>query len=105
MNIYESITQRIIKTLSEGVIPWRRTWQTRLPKSLTTKKEYRGINILLLGMAGFTSRYWVTFIEARRWGGAVRSGEKGVAVYFWHWRTEEEIQKLQEETGKESLRP
>ncbi|MGE3310911.1 MAG: ArdC-like ssDNA-binding domain-containing protein [Limisphaerales bacterium] len=64
MNIYETVTARILNQLDAGVVPWRKTWTTGLPKSLTTGKEYRGVNILILGTAPFSSRYWVTYREA-----------------------------------------
>ena len=105
MNIYEAVTERILKKMEQGVIPWRKTWTTGLPKSLTTGKEYRGMNIVLLGLAGFDSRYWVTFRETQRLGGYVRKGEKATPVYFWHWRTPEELEKLRQKTGKRDLAP
>src|SRR5277367_4588297 len=64
VNIYEHVTHRILSQLEAGQIPWRKTWASGLPKSLTTGKEYRGINILLLGTSGFASRYWVTYRQA-----------------------------------------
>ena len=105
MNIYTSVTERILKKLEEGVIPWRKTWSTGLPKSLSTGKEYRGMNILLLALTGFTSRYWVTYREVLRLGGHVRLGEKGTTVFFWHWRTAEDLQKLRQKTGRDNLAP
>lgn len=94
MNLYQTVTDRIVKQLEAGVIPWRQTWTTGSPKSLTTGKEYRGLNLLVLGAAGFTSRYWVTYREALRLGGHVRRGERASPVVYWKWRTEEEIQEL-----------
>ena len=76
MNLYEQVTDRILKKLEEGVIPWRKAWVSAMPKSLTTGKEYRGINILLLGLTGFSSRYWVTFRQAQKLGGRIRTGSK-----------------------------
>lgn len=105
MNIYETVTERILTKLEQGVIPWRKTWTSGLPKSLASGKEYRGMNILLLGTAGFTSRYWITFREALRLGGHVRLGEKGTTVFFWHWRTAEDLEKLRQKTGRENLAP
>ena len=105
MNIYAETTQRILKKLDEGVIPWRKTWASGLPASLSTGREYRGINILILSTAGYASRYWVTFREALRLGGNVRKGEKGTPVIYWHWRTPEELAKLQERSGKADLAP
>ena len=105
MNIYEETTQRILKQLDEGVIPWRKTWASGLPASLSTGREYRGINILILSTAGYSSRYWVTFREALRLGGNVRKGEKATPIIYWHWRTPEELAKLQERSGKADLAP
>ena len=63
------------------------------------------MNILLLGVAGFKSRYWVTYREAQRLGGYVRKGEKATPVYFWHWRTPEDMEKLRAKTGKDRFAP
>ncbi len=105
MNIYEETTTRILKQLEEGVIPWRKTWACGLPASLRTGREYRGINILILSAAVFSSRYWVTFREALRLGGNVRKGQKATQIIYWHWRTPEELAKLQEQSGKADLAP
>lgn len=67
---------------------------------MTTGKEYRGINILLLGMVTHTSRYWITYREAERQGGHVRKGERSTPVVFWKWRTPEEIQKQRKRQGR-----
>ena len=74
--IYEAVTKRVLGQLAAGVVPWHKTWETGLPKSLITGKEYRGINILVLGMAPFKSRYWTTFREVTRLGGHVRKSER-----------------------------
>jgi len=105
MTIYESITNRILKQLENGVIPWRKTWSTGLPKSLTTGKEYRGVNLLVLGCAQYTSRYWITYREALRLGGYVRKGEHATPVIYWKWRTPAELERLQQKTGKDNLAP
>ena len=105
MNIYETITNRILSQLEHGQIPWRKTWTTGLPKSLTTGKEYRGVNILVLGTAEHISRYWVSYREALRLGGHVRKGERATPVVYWKWRTPAELAKIQEKTGRDSLAP
>ena len=99
MNVYELVTSRIIERLEAGVIPWHKCWTSGPAKSLTTGKEYRGINSVLLGMREYSSRYWVTFRQAQKLGGNVKKGEKATPVVFWHWRTPEEMAKLQA-TGK-----
>lgn len=53
MNIYQTVTERIIKSLQQGVIPWRKPWRVAgHPKNFITCKSYRGINILLLAKSG-----------------------------------------------------
>lgn len=105
MNIYETFTNRILNQLEAGQIPWRKTWRAGLPRSLTTKREYRGINVLVLGTAKGTSRYWVTYREALRLGGHVRKGEKASPVVYWKWRTPEELKRLAEQTGRDDIAP
>ena len=105
MNLYETVTARILNQLAAGQVPWRKTWKTGLPKSLSTGREYRGVNILVLGSAEYTSRYWMTFREAQRQGGHVRKGERATPVIYWKWRTPEEIAQRAEQTGKEDVAP
>jgi antirestriction protein ArdC len=101
MNIYTTITERILAQLDAGVAPWRKTWASGLPKSLVTGREYRGLNLLVLGLAEYSSRYWVTYREALRLGGHVRKGERATPVIYWKWRTPEELERRRQETGKE----
>lgn len=76
------------------MIPWRKTWVSGLPCSYATGKEYRGINIILLGLREHTSRYWISYKQASKLKGFVKRGEKGMPVVYWHWRDEEEKRKL-----------
>jgi antirestriction factor ArdC-like protein len=47
----------------------------RVPKA-SRRKEYRGLNSLLLGMREYSSRYWVAYKQAQKSGGNVEKGEK-----------------------------
>ena len=49
MNVYEIVTDKIIKQLESGVAPWRKPWRTELPVNLISQKAYRGLNVFLLG--------------------------------------------------------
>lgn len=80
MNVYEIVTERIIKRLEAGVIPWRRPWNalTGMPVSWTTKKPYRGINCLLLEPGEY-----LTFHQVQECGGKIKKGEKAnIAVFY-----------------------
>ena len=94
MEIYELITERIVSELEKGSVPWRKTWTTGAPKSLTTGREYRGINYFLLRATAYSSRYWMTYKQAAKLGGQVRRGEKATPVVYWKWRTPAEMAKL-----------
>jgi antirestriction protein ArdC len=84
---YEKVTARIISQLEAGTVPWAKPWQASsaplaMPVSAHGHK-YRGINLLILLSAGFTSPVWLTFQQAKKLGGSVRKGEKGTAVLLW----------------------
>jgi antirestriction protein ArdC len=88
LDVYELVTNQIIEKLEAGVVPWvhylksgPRGYQS--PKNLVTKKAYRGINTLLLGMSEFTSPWWATFRQINEFGGQIRKGEHGTIIVFW----------------------
>ena len=83
MNVYEVITQRIIDSLANGCVPWRKTWVSGAAKNLVSGKEYRGVNAIVLGLAPFSSCWWATWNQIKARGGCVRKGEKGSPVLFF----------------------
>lgn len=84
---YEIITEKILAELEAGNVPWQKPWAggpANAPKNLVSGKRYRGINVLLLGLAtGYASPYWLTFKQAKTLGGSVRKGEHGSLVVFF----------------------
>lgn len=88
-SVYEIITGQILAELERGEVPWRKPWGTLPPANLITKKPYRGINLFLLGFAGYGSQYWLTFNQAKQLGGNVRRGEHGTKIVFWKFDTHE----------------
>jgi len=94
------ITERIIEHMKKGNVPWRKGWiGGGAPCNLVTGKAYRGVNVFVLAMAGYSSRYWLTFHQARKKGGSVKKGEKGTPVVFWKWLEKE---REDPETGEKS---
>jgi antirestriction protein ArdC len=83
MNVYEIITSRILDSLKSGVVPWRCPWSVETPRNLVSGREYRGVNVLLLQSAAFSSPHWLTFKQAKDVGGSVKRGERGCPVVFW----------------------
>jgi antirestriction protein ArdC len=108
--VYDFVTERIIKQLETGTAPWRKPWKTdtsglHVPHNFTSKKAYRGINTFLLMVAaidkGYSSNYWLTYKQAQDKGANVRKGEKSEMVIFWKLLDKEtEETTIDVETGK-----
>lgn len=89
-DIYQEITDKIVAAVEAGAAPWSCDWQRGgnggLPLRVTGD-EYKGINLLLLGMTamtrGYSARHWMTFNQAKALGGGVRKGERGTPVVFF----------------------
>ena len=91
-NLYEVITDRILKLLEQGTVPWHRPWggDQHHPRNLTSGKKYRGVNVFLLSSAGYDSPYWLTFKQAKSREGTVRKGQRGYPCVFWNWLERED---------------
>jgi len=74
-DIYEKVTERVIKALDSGNIPWKRPWRTSWPMNLATRNEYQGINTIMLSCTEYDQPYWCTFRQANKLGGSIRAGE------------------------------
>jgi len=82
ISVYDIVTEKIIKLLGEGIIPWQKPSTQTPALNLVTKRPYEGINTMLLRY-GYTSPYWLTFAQAKKMGGYVNSGEKGTPIVWW----------------------
>ncbi len=91
------VTDKILASLEKGQIPWRKPWTTGLPCNFITKAPYQGINLIILGMSEFKSRYWLTYKQAVAKGGSVKKGEKGTAIVFWNPMKIKSLNKLNNE--------
>jgi antirestriction protein ArdC len=85
--VYEIVSEKLAQELENGNVPWQRGWRTqhggRRPSNLISKQPYRGINVLLTGLAPYASPWWVTYKQAQSLGGSVRKGEKGTMVIYY----------------------
>src|SRR5262249_19503827 len=106
MNVYETITQRLMEQLEHGTVPWQQPWNhtAGLPRNLLSQKAYRGINVWLLASAGYTSPYWLTYRQAAEIGGHVRKGEHGTPVVFWKFLERGDESQDGEETDNQTRR-
>lgn len=106
----EEISQKFINQLKQGVVPWKKPWSPTAGCQLQnyqSKRPYRGINVLLLGLASmeaeYTSPAWTTYdgalkhlgwdgeggrAGASKWraanpGKGVKKGETATKIVFW----------------------
>lgn len=91
VSLYDEVTDRIVKQLEQGCVPWVQPWQASggafaLPVNAATSRCYTGINILILWDAasarGFGANRWLTFRQSLSLGGNVRKGERGTTACY-----------------------
>ena len=90
-DIAQEITDKIVERIEEtgGDLPWRKPWKSKAIAHPCRHEGvgYRGINHLILSLEafarGFTSPYWMTFKQAKTYGGAVIKGEKSSRVVYF----------------------
>ena len=92
-DLYQGVTDKIIKQLEAGRVPWVQPWgrpettsPLGMPSNADTGREYTGINILLLWAAAIdtrrTTQTWLTYKQAQKLGAQVRKGESGTTVCY-----------------------
>ncbi len=88
-NVYQIVTDRILASLKNGIIPWEKPWTAptyaggSFPRNFKTGRDYRGINVFLLWSSPYASPFWLTFKQALDLKGNVRKGEKGTQIVFY----------------------
>ena len=89
MNVNEIITNRIIEGMQKtGVAAWRKPWNTYAFKNAVSKKEYRGVNVLMLSLFG-KGEWYITPKQIFAHGGNIKKGSKTVPIVFWNIKKEE----------------
>ena len=87
--IYQEVTDSIISQLENGAAPWVKPWKadSSAEKNIVSKKEYNGINRLILGMnnaiKGYSTPFYGSFKQWQDLGGTVKKGEKGTKIVFY----------------------
>jgi antirestriction protein ArdC len=80
IDVYQSVTDRIIASLEEGTIPWRKPWVGSGPRNVENGRHYSGINVFLLTLTPFGDPRWGTYKAIKRAGGQVRRGEGSTQI-------------------------
>ena len=88
--IHRAIADKVIQAMQEHGSNWTKSWTVAAgdgPLSMSTKKNYQGINWLILSMAratsGYTSGHWATYNQWKAMGAQVRKGERGEMVVLY----------------------
>lgn len=82
MDVKSEVAQRLIEALEKGGTPWQKPWSATAMKPMnpTTQNGYRGINRVILALAGRSSNLWMTYQQAAQKGWQVKKGEKGSMI-------------------------
>lgn len=94
-SVYQYVTDKIISELQKGNIPWQKNWKGQKAVNYISRKEYRGINTLLLPYPG----EYLTFKQVQEKGGTIKKGEKANMIVFYKW-----FEKEVEEDGEMKLK-
>ena len=90
-SVYEIITNEVIKSLDNGVVPWRKPWAGDcIPCNYFTRRPYSGLNLFLLNAKSFTSKFFLTFLQVSELGGKVKKGANATPIIFWKMISKEE---------------
>lgn len=100
--VYDIITKRIEDALNQGIIPWRKPWNSTKfgdLRNAITKHSYTGINPFILNMVmlseGYEDPRWITYKQIQAKGGKLKEKQHGAPVVFWTF-----LDRKDEETGE-----
>lgn len=84
-DLYQEVTDKIIKKLEEGTAPWRCSWSRYgMAQNYISGNAYRGINAFLMNFIPVHPiPYYLSFKQAKDLGGHVKKGAKAEKVYFF----------------------
>lgn len=106
-SIYETVTNRIVTQLEQGVAPWVKPWvagaASGMPYNAVSQRAYSGVNVMVLWLEATSRDYrqaaWLTFRQAKELGGHIRKGEHGCRIaYASTFKTK----RTDPETGEET---
>jgi antirestriction protein ArdC len=91
-DLYQSVIDRIVASLEQGVRPWTRPWSAEHAAGRITRPlranglAYQGINVLVLWgesvTKGYSAPIWMTFRQALELNAHVRKGERGSTIVY-----------------------
>jgi len=112
-DIYQEVTETVIKLLEEGTVIWKCSWYQRgWPKNHLTQLHYRGWNLFFSNFhcerKGYPTANYLTFKQANQLGGTIKKGEKGIKIIYWATikpKEDEHTSTINDEQQKSKLGP
>jgi antirestriction protein ArdC len=105
-DVYQIVTDAMLKSLDNGVVPWNKPWKTRgiegLPANLVSKRPYRGINLWLLGAMPYACNLWASYKQITERGGTFKEGEEKNSTIVTFWKM---VPVKDRETGEQKTIP
>lgn len=84
-NLYQTVTDKIIKGLENKELFWRKPWTGGIePQNFITKKPYKGLNRLLLSLSNKRCPYYLSFKQINDLKGQVLKGAKSELITYWN---------------------
>jgi len=85
-DLYNRVNQRIIDSLEQGIIPWRKPWNSYgLARNYATGHVYSGINMLLMNNTKHAIPYFMTYKQVKEQGGKIAKGSKAEKVFYFNF--------------------
>lgn len=81
--VHSIVTEKILASLTAGVVPWRKPWKPVAPRNYVSQKSYRGINRLLTELSPFSSPDWLTFKQITEAKGKLRKGSESTLITYY----------------------
>lgn len=91
-DVYTRVTSHIVEELERGVRPWLKPWNAENAAGRITRPlrhnglPYNGVNVLMLWASaeiqGYSCPFWLTFQQAKEFGGHVKKGQHGSPVVY-----------------------
>ena len=100
-NVYQMVTDRIVKNLEKGVIPWQKPWCGNGSAAINyvTRQEYSPLNQWLLGRPG----EWLTWSQIHKLGGSVKKGAESSIIVFYCAQTSRKETRVNEQGEEETV--
>jgi antirestriction protein ArdC len=105
-DVYEQITNEIVSAIEAGAGKYEMPWYAlSTPLNATSRKPYRGVNVLMLWAAArkhsYSSNEWATYRQWEETGAQVRKGERSTTVVFWKFYDHSEEQQEDSNTAED----